>query len=119
MRRKGGSRDRERGERGGVSAELTAKRRSALVLSILRGETSAQQAARKHGLTGAEIEGWQERYLLAAENALRSRPRDEEALKDKQIKKLKQKIGDLVTDVDILKEAMKPYRPTPPGMSDK
>ena len=39
--------------------------------------------------------------------------------KDEQIKKLKQKIGDLVTDVDILKEAMKPYRPTPPGMSDK
>ena len=29
----------------------TAKRRSALVLSILRGETSAQEAARQHGLT--------------------------------------------------------------------
>ena len=51
--------------------------------------------------------------------SLRSRPRDEEALKDEQIMKLKQKIGDLVTDVDILKEAMKPYRPTPPGMSDE
>ena len=45
------------------------------MLSILRGETSAQEAARKHGLTVAEIEGWQERYLLAAENALRSRQR--------------------------------------------
>ena len=101
----------EKEERGAESVQRwTAKRRSALVLSILRGETSAQEAARKHGLTVAEIEGWQERYLLAAENALRSRPRDEEALKDEQIKKLKQKIGDLVTDVDILKEAMKPYR---------
>ena len=29
----------------------TAKRRAALVLSILRGETSAKEAARKHGLT--------------------------------------------------------------------
>ena len=111
----------EEEERGAESVQRwTAKRCSALVLSILRGETtSAQKAARKHGLTVAEIEGWQERYLLAAENALRSRPRDEEALKDEQIKKLKQKIGDLVTDVDILKEAMKPYRPTPPGMSDE
>lgn len=110
----------EKEERGAESVQRwTAKRRSALVLSILRGETSAQEAARKHGLTGAAIEGWQERYLLAAENALRSRPRNEEALKDEQIKKLKQKIGDLVTDVDILKEAMKPYRPTPPGMSDE
>ena len=64
----------EKEERGAESVQRwTAKRRSALVLSILRGETSAQEAARKHGLTVAEIaeiEGWQERYLLAAENAL-------------------------------------------------
>ncbi len=32
-----------------------------------------------------------------------------EALKDEQIKKLKQKIGDLVLDNDILREALKPY----------
>ena len=36
----------------------TAKRRSALVMSIIKGETSAQEAARKHGLTVAEIEDW-------------------------------------------------------------
>ncbi len=85
----------------------TAKRRSALVLSILRGETSVQEAARKHGLTVAEVEEWKEKFLLAAENALRSRPRDEEALREEQIKRLKQKIGELVLDIDILKEAMK------------
>jgi len=97
----------------------TSKRRAALVLSIIRGETSDQEAARQHGLTVAEIEGWKDRYLLAAENALRSRPRDEEALKDEQIKRLKQKIGEVVMDNDILKEAMKPYRPMPPGMSNE
>ena len=85
----------------------TAKRRVALVLSILKGETSIQEAARKHGLKVAEIEDWRDRFLVGAENALRSRPKDEEALKDEQIKKLKQKIGDLVLDSDILKEAMK------------
>ena len=85
----------------------TAKRRTALVLSIVRGETSAQEAARKHGLTVAEVEEWQERFMLGAENALRSRPRDDEALKDEHIKQLKQKVGELVLDNDILKEAMK------------
>jgi len=30
---------------------------------------------RKHGLTVAEIEDWQERLLTAAENALRARPK--------------------------------------------
>jgi transposase-like protein len=96
----------------------TAKRRVALVMSILKGETSVQEAARKHGLKVAEVEDWRDRFLSGAENALRSRPKDEEALKDEQIKKLKQKIGDLVLDNDILKEAMK-GRPLGPGTSDE
>ena len=87
----------------------TAKRRVALVVSILKGETSVAEAARQHGLTVAEVDDWREKFLLGAENALRSRPRDEEAVKDEQIKKLKQKIGDLVLDNDILREALKPY----------
>ena len=87
----------------------TAKRRVTLVVSILKGETSVAEAARAHGLTVGEIEEWRERFLLGAENALRARPKDEEALKDEQIKKLKQKIGDLVVDNDLLREALKPY----------
>jgi transposase-like protein len=93
----------------------TTKRRSALVLEILRGETTAAEAARKHGLTVAEVEDWKERFLSGAENALRSKPLDEEALKDAEIKRLKQKVGELVMDMDILKEAAKPYLPNPSG----
>ena len=87
----------------------TAKRRATLVLSLLKGDTSVAEAARRHGLTVAAIEDWRDRFLLGAENALRSRPKDDEALKEEQIKKLKQKIGDLVLDNDILREALKPY----------
>jgi transposase-like protein len=87
----------------------TAKRRVALVVSILNGETSIVEAARTHGLTVAEVEDWREKFLVGAENALRTRPKDEDAVKDEQIKKLKQKIGDLVLDNDILREALKPY----------
>lgn len=82
------------------------------VVSILKGETSVAQAARKHELTVAEIENWQERFLLAAENGLRARPKDEEALKAEHIKKLKQRIGELVLDLEILKDAAK-HRPFP------
>ena len=96
----------------------TAKRRVALVVSILKGDTSVAEAARKHGLTVAEVEDWRDRFLLAAENALRARPKDDEALKEEQIKKLKQKIGDLVLDNDILREALKPY-PLARGTSDE
>ena len=87
----------------------TAKRRVALVIRILKGETSVAEAARQHGLTVAEVEDWREKFLLGAEHALRTRPKDDEVLKDEQVKKLKQKIGELVLDNDILREALKPY----------
>jgi transposase-like protein len=95
----------------------TSKRRVALVLSIMKGETSVAEAARKHGLKVSEIEDWKERFLLGAENALRSRPREEEALKDEQIKKLKQKVGELVLDLDIIRTAdrLRPSDPTTSG----
>ncbi|MCB9775744.1 MAG: hypothetical protein H6750_15655 [Nitrospiraceae bacterium] len=53
-----------------------------MVLSVLKGETSVVEAARQHGLRVAEVESWQDQYLRAAENGLRRRPKDEEALKD-------------------------------------
>lgn len=96
----------------------TAKRRAALVMSIVKGETSIPEAARKHGLTVAEVEDWHQRFLLGAENALRSRPKDDEALREEHIKKLKQKIGELVLDNDILREALRPY-PLARGTSDE
>ena len=83
----------------------TAKRRAALVMEILRGDTSVAEAARKHGVTVAEVEDWRERFLAGAENALRSRPADEDGQKDREIKRLKQKVGELVMDLDIVKEA--------------
>jgi len=64
----------------------TAKRRSALIDSIIRGEASMQEAARKHGLTVAEVEDRRENFLAAAENALCTRTRDEKAQKDGQIR---------------------------------
>ena len=64
----------------------TATRRVALVVSLLKGETSVAEAARKYGLTVAEVEAWREKFLLGAENALRTRPKDEDAVMDEQIK---------------------------------
>jgi transposase-like protein len=96
----------------------TAKRRVALVLSVLRAETTVAEAARKHAITVAEIEQWRDRFLLGAENALRARPRDEEALREEEIKRLQRKIGELTMDLDIMQEAAK-VRPSLPGTSQE
>ena len=109
----------------GVNGELpediqrwTAKRRAALVLAIVKGETTAVEAARKHDLTVAEIESWKDTFLLAAENALRSRPKDEEALHQEQVKKLERKVGQLVMELDIAREALK-LHPFPETTSEE
>lgn len=116
---------RETESTNGVPAELpediqrwTAKRRAALVMSILRGETTVVEAARKHDLTVADIEHWKDAFLLGAENALRSRPKDNEALQQEQVKKLERKVGQLVMELDIAREAMK-LRPFPEPTSDE
>ncbi len=104
-------------DQGAPIQRWTAKRRVTLVLSLVKGETSMAEAARTHGLTVAEVEEWRDRFLDGAENALRTRPKEEAALKEAQIKQLKQKIGELVVDNDLLREALKPY-PLARGMSD-
>jgi transposase-like protein len=96
----------------------TAKRRAALVISLVRGGTTAAEAARRHGLKVAEVEEWRERFLLGAENALRARPKEEDALREEEINRLKRKVGELTMDLDILREAAK-QRPTTPGTSDE
>ena len=86
----------------------TAKRRVEQVGSILKGETSVAEAAGKHGLTLAEVEDWGEKFLMRGENAPRSRPRDENALKGRADQKLNQKIDDLVLSNDNKREALLP-----------
>lgn len=53
-----------------------------------------------------------------AENALRARPREDEALREEEVNRFKRKVGELTLDVDILREAAK-LRPTTPGTSDE
>jgi transposase-like protein len=96
----------------------TAKRRAALVISLLKGETTAAEAARRHGLKAAEVGDWRDRFLLGAETALRARPKEDEALREEEGNRLKRKVGELTMDLDILREASR-LRPTTPGTSEE
>lgn len=78
--------------------------------SAERRQLGGPKGARKHGLRVTEVEECKERLLLGAENALRSRPRDEEALENEQSKRPEQKIGELVLNLDISRTAQAPPR---------
>ena len=74
-------------------------------MSTLKGETTATEAGPEHGLTVGEIDDWREKFQQGAENALPSWPTDEDALKDEQVKKRKQKVSELALNLDILRGA--------------
>ena len=101
-----------------LSQRWTSRKKSAIVIEILKGSTTAQEVARQNGLTVAEVESWKDKFLHGAENALRTKPKDDAALQEEQVKKLERKVGQLVMTIDILNEATKGY-PSMPGTSDE
>ena len=67
-------------------------------VAIVKGETTVAQVAHQHGLTVGEIERWQDPFLVATVNFLRSRPKERPEGYPSQVEG-----GDLVLDFDILK----------------
>ena len=93
------------GERVDDVKRWTAKRKSAVVLDLIKGRVSAVDVARKHDLTVAEVEGWLERFMAAGEEQLRANPRDLEAQWDAERQQLHAKIGEQSLQIDVLKKA--------------
>ena len=54
----------------------TAKRKTQLVLEILKGKTTVAEAARRYDLKPGEIQSWVDEGIKGMENNLRARPRD-------------------------------------------
>ena len=81
----------------------TAKRKAAVVVEVLKGQTTSVDACRKYGIKQSELEEWTERFLEAGERGLKLNPPDEFAEYEARIKDLQAKVGELVLDRDILK----------------
>lgn len=83
----------------------TARRKAAVVLDIIKGKTTTSEVARSHGLTVGEVEQWLEDFTSMGTEALRSHPRDAEALHKAREKDLLAKIGDLTMQMEVYKIA--------------
>ena len=67
----------------------TARRKSALVLEIIQGKTTAAEASRAFDITPSEIEAWVEDGKRGLENALRAKPEDVREQYERQLKDLR------------------------------
>ncbi|HNY64185.1 MAG TPA: helix-turn-helix domain-containing protein [Deltaproteobacteria bacterium] len=83
----------------------SAKRKTELVLEIIKGHKTIVDAAREHDLKQSVIEGWINTFLEYGRNGLKSHPKNVAAEHDQQFKVHKEEIGELVLQIDVLKKA--------------
>jgi transposase-like protein len=85
---------------GREAGRFSARRKTATLLRLLRGET-LDNLARELGVTAATVAGWRERFLAAGQAGLKSREPDE---RDDEIQRLRAKVGEITMNNELLLE---------------
>ncbi len=55
---------------GGDVRRWTARRKTAVVLEVLKGQSTGVDACRKYGIKQSELDAWTARFLESGENGL-------------------------------------------------
>ncbi|QAA92960.1 DUF1153 domain-containing protein [Pollutimonas thiosulfatoxidans] len=82
----------------------TAKRKSALVLDIIRGKATVAEASRTYDLAPSEIENWMDDAKRGMENALRAKPEDIREQYERQLKDLQEAYGEAMLELRARKK---------------
>jgi transposase-like protein len=82
----------------------TSKRKSALVIQILKGQTTISEASRQHDLPPSEIQSWVYDAERGMENALRAKPRDIRDQYEQKLKELTSAYGEAMLENKALKK---------------
>jgi transposase-like protein len=77
---------------------MSAGRKQEAVLRILRGE-DLELISRELGVTAADLSGWRDSFLAAGAASLKSRSEDS---RDRELRAMKEKIGDLTMANELL-----------------
>jgi transposase-like protein len=82
----------------------TAKKKADIVQQILKQNITIVEVARQNDLTPSEIERWITTFLQGGENNLKTNSKDSQNEHEREIKQLKETIGDLYVENAILKK---------------
>lgn len=83
----------------------TAKKKREFVLMILKKEVTIPEICKENDLKQSEVQGWIYDFINAGANGLKSTAKLEKSQRDKEVKEMKAKIGELVLENDVLKKA--------------
>ncbi len=87
----------------------TAQRKAAIILEVHKGQISVPEACRKHGITQGEFRAWADEYHWGGIDALKVNRKGLEVEYRAEIKRLQSRIGELVKENEIRREAMRPF----------
>jgi transposase len=85
----------------------SAKRKMEVVLRLLQGE-SVDELSRELGVEMYRIAKWKDEALFGLENGLKERNAD---LRDVELARAKQQIGELSMEIELLRERVKKQGP--------
>jgi hypothetical protein len=88
------------GAPGGIEdrGRFSARRKMEAVLRLLRGE-DLDHVSREIGVTAATLAQWREAFVVGGQASLKSRPEDD---RDEEIRQLREKIGEITMDNELL-----------------
>lgn len=93
---------------------FSAKRKVEVVLRVLRGE-SLDELSREYAVEASRISQWRDEFLQAGEASMKSR---EPNAQDEEIRKLKETIGSIAMENEVLREGVRKWKagaPFAPG----
>ena len=82
----------------------TVSKKTELILQIIKGETTIVEACRANDLKLSEVDGWIRDFLSAGTQGLKGKGKDDLDERDRQIKTMQAKIGELVLELDARKK---------------
>jgi|GEM_PF-1516425 len=85
----------------------TAQRKAAIILEVLKGQISVPEAARRYGFTQGEYRKWADEFMRGGIDALKVNRKGLEAEHRSEVRRLQAKIGQLVMENEIAKEALR------------
>lgn len=85
----------------------TTQRKVAIILEVLKGQISVPEASRRYGFTQGEYRKWADEFMRGGADALKVNRKGLDAEHRAEIRRLQAKIGQLVMDNEIAKEALR------------
>lgn len=84
--------------------ERSVEEKVAIVLSLLKGESSAAELCRRYGTTENSLNKWRQRFLEGGKAALNARKAEAQGALEQENRQLKEALAEAVLKLEIQKK---------------